>query len=151
MTADPDRSELMMFAATLALIGVIMGVLAIMPSCALFRGACAAALPALTAGSTYLADADLAVDEAAAVAASLPEDKAAALLMAVAKARHALTAASSSIAGMQTACATAPDWQAVFKDFSVAWSSIQPLVRALGGQAASKVHDPMAYSLGGGQ
>ena len=114
----------------LMLLGRLLMVVLIVTSCGCaaalseLQAACVAAVPVFGQIQTYASDAEVAVDQAAAVEQLLPPDAAAALTVAVDAARVALRVV---IAGSNAAIklCNSPDLATAFAEFEKAWSSVE--------------------------
>lgn len=125
-------------------LGAAVAVLSVSGSgCAWLHQTCEAVQPK---GDVYLADAALALDEAAAFADILPEPQSTRLVELVQRGRDSLEAARGVI---RDACSE--DWPATFRDFAAIWTAIRGIVAVVGtGQAALTghyVHDPLAWKV----
>jgi uncharacterized protein YceK len=91
------------------------------------QAACVAAVPVFAQIQTYVSEADLAVDQAAALEVVLPPDVAASLTIAVDSARVALRVAQAGVQALINLCQS-PDIVTAFAEFEKAWSSIEKAI-----------------------
>lgn len=114
-----------------------------LPACSLFRGACQAAMPAVTVAQSYAADAAMSLEQAVALVAlsGLPQETKAQILSGIERARTSLKQAETLVRAAASAC-TQPDLVSIFRDFVQAWSVIAPLLaqaeNRLGGSAGAQ-------------
>lgn len=138
-----DSRDLCMLGVALLVIGACLGCIAVLPGCALFEGACAKALPALTTTSVLIDDAQTKVDQAAAIVTRISDSAAREkALDVVAELRAALVSAESLAHAAASSC-TAPDVSTVFAEFIAAWPKLLPFISLLGGPAGSQVKTPL--------
>lgn len=116
--------------------------------CAALQGVCADTIAQRTAAQSMLGEAQVAVDQAAAVIAMIPQgEQRAKALDALAATRAGLRSAASALAGVDDAC-TALDVRAAFADFARAWRALLPFLALFGGPGAEPmVSTPMAAQL----
>lgn len=95
----------------------------VLPGCAAIRGACAAALPTITAAQSYSADARDAIARVKAIGFVGAEG-------AIADCEQALVAVDATLVAASNACTTT-DPLSVFAGFVSAWTKLEPLLTQL--------------------
>ena len=94
--------------------------------CSWLRGACADAVPVLTAAQTYATDAEIQLDnvEAALPTLGLQPSQLASATQALTVARNTLSTATLAVGDLGSAC-SAPDLATVFAAFVSAWRDVE--------------------------
>lgn len=105
--------------------------------CSWIRGACATAMPVITAAQTYESDAQLTLRQIEQIAATLPIDDAAKakILAALSDCEVALKGIDGALLAASSAC-SAPDINTLFAEFVTAWTELEPLIVMVFGKTA---------------
>lgn len=102
---------------------LLIVILSCMCGCSAIRGACATALPTITASQSYASDARSQLDQVKALEIKGTES-------ALAECEQALSAVDASLVAASSACSEA-DPVTVFVDFIIAWDKLEPLITQL--------------------
>ena len=126
---------------------VVIALLALTPSCALFQSACAETAAARASASALISEAQIALDQAESVIAviaspSVRHDA----LVALDAARAALRGSAEALSGVSDVCDRF-DLRSAFAAFREAWEVLAPYLKLLGGPGGTAVRAPRAAVL----
>lgn len=116
------------------------------PGCSMFRDPCVATAASRASASAMIADAQIALDQAASVIALIPNPGLRSnAYNALDAAQAALRSSASTLSGIEGVC-TSFDAGDVFAQFVAAWKALAPYIALLGGHGDGAVRPPMVVS-----